>query len=69
VELYTGDSCSGAHIEIAADGQCHDSMAGSDTYDSYTYAADPLTPTCDPGGSSSAQNLALTSPQLICCAP
>jgi hypothetical protein len=44
-------------------------MAGSDTYDSYTYAADPLTPTCDPGGSSSAQNLALTSPQLICCAP
>jgi hypothetical protein len=67
VKLYTAAGCMGTELDIPADNVCTDSGATSDTYASYAYAPNPLVSSCTSGGSSAAQNLALTNVGTICC--
>jgi hypothetical protein len=61
--------CMGTELDVAANGTCVDSGATSDTYVSYAYAANPVMASCTNGGSASAQDVALTDVQTVCCAP
>jgi hypothetical protein len=71
VTLYTSMNCTGGAnttLVIPADGQCHDeSAAGSNSYASYSYAANPPPSSCDPTGTSTAQNVTQPNLQTVCC--
>jgi hypothetical protein len=70
MSLWTNNNCTGNTLVIPADGHCHnESGAGSDSYQSYSYAANTLSSSCSSGGSSSAQNVTQPNEQTICCAP
>jgi len=69
MSLFTDTSCKNGKLDIPADGKCHASKAPSDTYYSYKYTPGPLNSSCNPGGTSAAQNVTLTNEQTICCAP
>jgi hypothetical protein len=66
--LYVNNDCTGGTLTIPADGMCHnESKAGSNTYQSFKYEANPLSSTCTTGGTATAQNVALSNPQTVCC--
>ncbi len=67
--LHTNTNCTGGTLVIPADGSCNDeSGAGSNTYQSYSYVANPLNSSCTSGGTSTAQNVTQPNEQTICCA-
>jgi hypothetical protein len=68
VTFYPNAGCTGTAMPVAADGQCRDPMFTSDDLPSYTYAANPLSPSCAAAGTSTAQNVALANPVTVCCA-
>ena len=66
--LYTNNNCTGTTQTIPADGNCQDeASASSDTYGSYHYTAAPVQASCDPSGTSTAQNVVQQNPQTVCC--
>lgn len=70
VKFFTNGDCTGTELDVAADNGCHPSGATSDTYGSYSYTNNgPSNVSCTSGGSSTAQGLALTNEQTVCCSP
>jgi hypothetical protein len=68
VTLYTNTNCTGGTLSVPVDGMCHnESGAGSNTYGSYEFTASPPTSSCDPSGTSTAQNVGLQNEQTLCC--
>jgi hypothetical protein len=73
MRLFTDGNCANMEYDVPATtpGTCQSPTMGVHRiYNSYHYDVDPTSPvSCSNGGSSSAQNLALTNEQTICCAP
>jgi hypothetical protein len=69
VTFYVNAGCTGGTLTIPANGSCNnESNAGSNTYTSYSYAANPLPPaSCTTGGSATAQNVTQPNLQTVCC--
>ena len=72
MKLFTANNCSttGGQQEddIAADGQCHSSNTGNNTFQSYEYAGNPPAGVaCNATGTSNAQNVTLQNEETICC--
>jgi hypothetical protein len=68
VKLFTQPMCIGMELDVPANDTCVTTGATSDSYVSYSYAADALVSSCTAGGSTRAQNVALTKVRTVCCA-
>jgi hypothetical protein len=72
MKLFANNSCNGTEYDIPASsaGTCvaPGNMEAND-YSSYHYVPDQAPTACSSSGSSSPQNLQLTNPMTLCCAP
>jgi hypothetical protein len=70
MKLFTDNQCKNGELDVQADGTCRNPGAGSDSYQSYEYAANaPSNVACQSSGTSNAQNATFANEQTICCAP
>jgi hypothetical protein len=73
ITLYTDTACRNTGIQVPADGSCNrvTSLPHSSTsyvFDSYTYLGNaPTAVSCTASGSSTAQSVALSGAETICC--
>ncbi len=70
ISFYTSGNCTGTKLNITANGQClNGSTAFNATnYDSYQFAPGaPAGASCNPGGTSAAQNVTQPNLQTVCC--
>jgi hypothetical protein len=67
--LYTNNNCTGTEQTVTADGACLNGSTAfnSNTYGSYAYATGTPQASCNPSGTSTAQNVALSNVQTVCC--
>jgi hypothetical protein len=69
LSLYTSNNCTGTPQSVPVDGQCLNGSTAfnSNTYGSYEFAAGTPTSSCDPTGTSTAQNVTQPDLQTVCC--
>ncbi len=74
ITLYTDTACRNTGVQVPADGSCNrvTSLPHSSTtyvFDSYTYLGNaPASVSCMASGSSTAESVALSGAETICCA-
>jgi len=69
ITLYTNNNCTGTEQSVPVNGTCLNgsNAYNSNNYASYEYTAGTPQSSCDPTGTSTAQNVGQSNVQTVCC--